>query len=281
MSGLNFAMWGTSKRLGDRMIRYRNRGTRNEKNTASMLCYARAMFSIAALTLFTVPLSASAQSKTQPPANVTTPSEALSLNMPKASQIDLNTATPSSLSGTLLDVPLESVGSGLFNFNTSNRACLTGSASCLTRDDRINFSGSHSQYLKLNDNGLSIELSPRASLRFDDDSSSALVGALVKIGDDLRETKDFNTNTWYFFAGADAEALTYKPGSTSSLTRGFNLQDRVIVGDAQAGLGYKIGDADLSLAYIRREVSSFSSNDPNDDVSYTEDAAALSFTWRR
>jgi len=138
------------------------------------------------------------------------------------------------------------------------------------------------QYVSLNKSGLGLELVPRASVRFDDESESALVGALVRIGDDLRDEAEFDSNTWYFFAGADAEALTYRPNSPSRLTRGnFNLQDRIIVGDAQAGLGYRIGDADLSLAYIRREVSGFSNNDPSDDYSFTEDAAALSFTWRR
>jgi len=130
--------------------------------------------------------------------------------------------------------------------------------------------------------GLDLELTPSASVHFDDESQSAVVGAILRIGDDLREGANFDKNTWYFFAGADAEALTYRPNSPTRLTRGnFNLQDRIIVGDAQAGLGYRIGDADLSLAYIRREVSGFNNNDVSDDISFTEDAAALSFTWRR
>ena len=61
----------------------------------------------------------------------------------------------------------------------------------------------------------------------------------------------------------------------SRLTSGqFHLQDRIIVGDAQAGLGYRIGNADLSLSYLRREAS-------GEDFSFNEDAAALSFTWKR
>jgi len=40
------------------------------------------------------------------------------------------------------------------------------------------------------------------------------------------------------------------------LTSGqFHLQDRIIVGDAQAGVGYRIGDADVSLSYMRREAT--------------------------
>lgn len=262
------------------MNRDRNIGINKTKKAALAPVLCRGLSAFAIAVSFALPVTAYAQSKEGPQARIVAPSEGLSLNMSTTPSLDLDPSS-TNLSGNLIDIPLESVGSGLFKLDTSSTSCLTGSESCLTRDNRVNLTGGSSQYLKLNNNGLGIELSPRASLSFDDDSSSALVGALVKIGDDLRESQNFDTNTWYFFAGADAEALTYKPGSRSSLTRGFNLQDRVIVGDAQAGLGYKIGDADLSLAYIRREVSSFSNNDPSDDVSYTEDAAALSFTWRR
>jgi hypothetical protein len=112
-------------------------------------------------------------------------------------------------------------------------------------------------------------------MRFNDEISSTAVGAVIEIGEDLREGSDFENNTWYFFAGADAEALTYSPNSIGRITAGqFHLQDRIIVGDAQAGLGYRIGDADVSLSYMRREAS-------GEEYKFVEDAAALSFTWKR
>lgn len=130
--------------------------------------------------------------------------------------------------------------------------------------------------------GIDLQLIPRAALNFGDEHSSALVGAVVKIGEDLRELDVNDTSRWYLFAGADAEALTYSSNSPSRLTRGqFNLQDKIIVGDAQAGFGYKIGDADISLAYIRRDVNSYGRDLGDAAISYTEDAAALSLTWRR
>jgi len=105
--------------------------------------------------------------------------------------------------------------------------------------------------------------------------SAATVGAVIEIGEDLREGSEFKSNTWYFFAGADAEALTFTPGSIDRITSGeFHLQDRIIVGDAQAGLGYRIGDADVSLSYNRREAST-------EEFKFKEDAATLSFTWKR
>jgi len=98
---------------------------------------------------------------------------------------------------------------------------------------------------------------------------------------DLR-SKDLSSNTWYVFAGADAEALAYSPDrSTRGITSDFMLQDRIIIGDAQAGIGYRVGDADVSLGYFRREINSFNDNPGSSGFSSTEDAAALSFTWKR
>lgn len=174
----------------------------------------------------------------------------------------------------LIDLPSGSVGSTLFKLDISDPNCLTGSGNCLRRDKNVNL-GMTRQFTGGVTKGLDLSLTPRASMRFNDEESSALVGAVVEIGRDLREGSEFENNTWYVFAGADAEALTYSPNSIGRLTNGqFHLQDRIIVGDAQAGVGYRIGDADVSLSYMRREATA-------EDFSFSEDAAALSFTWKR
>ena len=173
-----------------------------------------------------------------------------------------------------LEMPAESIGSSLFNLDISDTGCLTGGEGCLSREETLDF-GYAKAFSSRSNTGLDLTLTPRAALRFNDESSSAVVGAVVEIGEDLRKGGNFDNNTWYFFAGADAEALTYAPNSVGRLTSGqFHLQDRIIVGDAQAGLGYRIGDADVSLSYLRREATA-------EDFSFTEDAAALSFTWKR
>ncbi len=181
-----------------------------------------------------------------------------------------------------IELPIESVGSQLFNLDVSNSSCITGERTCLTHDERLDMRYSKSLTASI-DSFLDIELTPRASMRFNDDSSSALVGALVRIGDDLKDGEELKSNTWYMFAGADAEAVSYSPDSLSSLTRGnVHLQDRIIVGDAQAGVGYRIGEStDISLGYFRREVTSFGRENDMDNISFSEDAAAISFTWRR
>jgi len=197
----------------------------------------------------------------------TTPSEGLSFNLPSSSNFAPQT-------GPQLELPVEAVGSPIFKLDLTSPACATGGEGCLRRDDSLSL-GVSDTFRRRSEKGLDLTLTPRASVRFDDDVSSTAVGALIEIGEDLREGSEFKSNTWYFFAGADAEALTYSPGSVGRITSGeFHLQDRIIVGDAQAGLGYRIGDADVSLSYMRREAST-------EEFKFKEDAAALSFTWKR
>jgi len=227
------------------------------------------------LAFIALPSVASAQSET----DQSKPSPAITLNTQQNTSGFVGLSP--SLSGAMIELPADAVGSRLFDLDLTNQDCLAGAATCLRPDETLGL-----QYNKpikgISVKGLDLQLTPKAAVSFDDETSSAVVGALVKIGDDLREGSDLKANTWYFFAGADAEAVTYSPNSVRRMTSGnFHLQDRIIVGDAQAGIGYRIGDADLSLGYFRREISSFSTNDPMDDFSKTENAAALSFTWRR
>jgi len=193
--------------------------------------------------------------------------DGLNFNIPAAPTLE-NQAGPS------LELPLDAVGPTVFKLDLSSPSCAAGGEGCLTRDGRVDL-GLTDTFNHRSEKGLDLKLTPRATMRFDDDVSSAVVGAFIEIGKDLREGSEFESNTWYFFAGADAEALTYSPNSVGQITSGqFHLQDRIIVGDAQAGLGYRIGDADVSVSYMRREGSA-------EDFSFKEDAATLSFTWKR
>ena len=218
-------------------------------------------------TVLALSATATAQDKVQAdvPVKIIAPSDGLTLNLsPEAPSFGSN----------ILELPAESIGSTLFKLDLADTGCLTGGEGCLSRNETLDF-GYAKAFTSRNQKGLDLSLTPRAALRFDDESSSAVVGAVVEIGEDLRKGSNFDNNTWYFFAGADAEALTYSPNSVGRLTSGqFHLQDRIIVGDAQAGLGYRIGDADVSLSYLRREATA-------EDFSFKEDAAALSFTWKR
>lgn len=250
---------------------------------------ARLMLTVFAAAGFSaaLPTLAHAQSKSDNTLNsVVQPSDGLTINMaPSTTQFEAFdpdfVSLSSSLQGASIEIPTETIGSRLFDLDVTNTACIAGEETCLRRDETLDLGYSKSLTTRL-DKRIDIQLTPRASVSFDDESSSALVGALVRIGDDLREDSDLRSNTWYVFAGADAEAVTYSPSSVRRLTSGeFHLQDRIIVGDAQAGVGYRIGDADVSLGYFRREVTSFGREINSGSTTFSEDAAALSFTWRR
>lgn len=202
--------------------------------------------------------------------------------------LTLKTETPMSEGVDLtalgnLEMNPETLGSQIFELDMTKVGCLTGETTCIKSDEMLDMRYSKSLTTSLIDKGIDIEVTPRASVRFNDGTSSALVGALVRIGDDLKDGEEFRSNTWYVFAGADAEAVTYSQNDMDRANIGdFNLQERVIVGDAQAGVGYRLSEStDISLGYFRREVTSFGNETDQQSNSYSEDAAALSFTWRR
>jgi hypothetical protein len=195
-------------------------------------------------------------------------SDGLALNIGNTSNFGFENSTP------LTDLPASSVGSTLFKLDISDPNCLSGVGQCLRRDDRLDL-GVSKQFTSVSETGLDLSVTPRAAMSIDNENASTLVGAVVEIGEDLRKGSEFKNNTWYVFAGADAEAVTYGPNTINRLTNGqFYLQDQILVGDAQAGVGYRIGDADVYLSYTRREATS-------EDFKFSEDAAALSFTWKR
>lgn len=217
--------------------------------------------------------SVSAQDKTKSnsePLKATasvTPSEGLNFNLPGSSEF-------STQIGSQLDFSLDAVESSVLKLDLTTPGCASGGEGCTRREGSLNL-GLADTFRRRSEKGLDLSLTPRASVRFGEDIKSTAVGAVIEIGEDLREGSEFESNTWYFFAGADAEALSYSPNSISRITAGqLHLQDRIIVGDAQAGLGYRIGDADVSLSYNRREAST-------EEFKFVEDAATLSFTWKR
>ncbi|PHR59706.1 MAG: hypothetical protein COA47_09415 [Robiginitomaculum sp.] len=126
---------------------------------------------------------------------------------------------------------------------------------------------------------LDVGITPRASLAIGPEGSATRLGALVSIGQNLHEPRNSQSN-WYIFAGGGAEALTYEPGGNGSFGDGLRLEEKVLVGDAQAGIAVRVGRANLSLAYVRRETDAYSrvSQLNSEDV---ENYAALTFTLGR
>lgn len=63
---------------------------------------------------------------------------------------------------------------------------------------------------------------------------------------------------WYIFAASEDEALVWRPGQRSAFGgtgRPFALQDRVEIGDMQAGITYEANGLQASLAYVEREIN--------------------------
>ena len=80
----------------------------------------------------------------------------------------------------------------------------------------------------------------------------------VRLGNGLGMERDqpAQGSRWYVFAASEDEALVWQPGARSEFGgsgNGFALQDRVEVGDLQAGITYELNGFQTSLAYVERE----------------------------
>ena len=85
---------------------------------------------------------------------------------------------------------------------------------------------------------------------------------------------------WYAFLASDDEAVTWSPGSDrpGGMRQGFALQDRVEIGDMQAGVTYEIGPVQASLAYVQRKISTRTVG--TETVSNNENFAGVTLTMR-
>ncbi len=129
--------------------------------------------------------------------------------------------------------------------------------------------------------GLDLAVRPHVSINAQGDVRTTRAGAEVRVGQnlDLRGQKARNSN-WYFFAGADGEAVVWDVQRRgSSLTDGqVTLQDKVTIGDVQAGIAFQSPAGQMSISYIQRE---FEYRNGAISRSGEEEFAAVTLTWRR
>jgi len=123
--------------------------------------------------------------------------------------------------------------------------------------------------------GLDLSFEPRAGVSFGPDGSGAGAGAEVRIGRYLQS--DAERPAWYFFAGAERHALLYDPQQGFDMQGAMTLEPYAVVGDAQAGVAMRLGDNDLSFAYVRRERTA---RIGIDDYDAADDFAAFSLSRR-
>ncbi|TGY87573.1 DUF2219 family protein [Marinicauda algicola] len=125
--------------------------------------------------------------------------------------------------------------------------------------------------------GLDIGIAPRAGLSIGDFGPGYEAGATFRVGQYVQEELE-GRPAWWFFAGADREAVLYNPGQRLDFREAFALGDYAMIGDAQAGIAMRLYGADISLAYVQRETNYAI---PTHSWETKEDFAAFSLSWRR
>lgn len=128
--------------------------------------------------------------------------------------------------------------------------------------------------------GFDLGVVPRLAYREDGELRSRSFGGEVRIGQNFDKRGEGTPASWYIFAGADGEALTFEPGEggLDFSSESVSLRDQVTVGDMQAGVSVQRGPGQLSLSYIRREVSY---RERGMGANENEDFAGVSFTLKR
>jgi hypothetical protein len=98
-------------------------------------------------------------------------------------------------------------------------------------------------------------------------------GASAGLGERLGSTLDGSGDRpdWYVFVAADAQAMSFNFGPHEQ-SSAVQLDDMRLVGDAQAGVGTRLGGGDLAIGYVTREVSHLGAN-------RQESFVGLTFGW--
>ncbi|MES1199449.1 MAG: hypothetical protein ABUS48_05645 [Pseudomonadota bacterium] len=108
-----------------------------------------------------------------------------------------------------------------------------------------------------------VSIAQRASVGVDQNGevSERGRGAELRLGRGIgmrrQKAASWDHPIWYGFVASDDEAVTWRPGVRNSFgdrAPSFALQDRVEIGDRQAGVTYERGPLQASLAYVERSV---------------------------
>lgn len=130
--------------------------------------------------------------------------------------------------------------------------------------------------------GLDMSFTPRAQIeRNRAGNNVARTGAEFRVGTNLVDRdlrgKKSNAPSWYFFVGADNEALVWNVADQTAMD-GASLRDQATVGDLQAGVAWSMGDGGaMSLGLVERKLR-FNDIGGDNDVNMRERFAAFSYT---
>lgn len=129
--------------------------------------------------------------------------------------------------------------------------------------------------------GLDVSFAQSAGLGFNrqGDVERESRGSELRFGR-VNQQRHSREPTWYFFAASEDEALTWRPAIRNEFggqSSSFTVQDRVEIGDLQAGVTYERDGWQASIAYVEREISVRSGART---ISHDEDFAGVTFTMR-
>lgn len=130
--------------------------------------------------------------------------------------------------------------------------------------------------------GFDVAFAQRAGVGFNPqgDIERESRGSELRFGRVRRDTPNAEP-TWYFFAASEDEALTWRPGVRNDFggqSSSFTVQDRVEIGDIQAGVTYERNGWQASLVYVEREITVRTTGART--VSQDEDFAGFTLTMR-
>lgn len=109
--------------------------------------------------------------------------------------------------------------------------------------------------------GIDVAFAQRGGLGFDDEGelNSERRGTELRLGRlGANADQPSDQPTWYIFAASEDEALTWRPGVRNEfggVSSSFGLEQRIEIGDLQAGVTYERNGWQASFAYVEREIS--------------------------
>ena len=112
------------------------------------------------------------------------------------------------------------------------------------------------------------------ALRLHADDVGMRVGAQARIADRVSSLvhQGDGRPRWYLYLAADTQAMTWAPRGGQDHAGTISLDDMRLVGDAQAGVGTRVGGGDLAIGYFGREVSHMG-------ASRQENFVGLTYGW--
>jgi hypothetical protein len=134
--------------------------------------------------------------------------------------------------------------------------------------------------------GLDMSFTPRAQIERNRAGNDVTrTGAEFRLGTNIEDRdlrgkgSQYRAPSWYFFVGADNEALVWNVADQRAMD-GASLRDQATVGDLQVGLAWTTGEgAQLSLGMVERELR-FNDIAGDNDIEMKEQFGAFSYTLR-